>query len=66
MLLVAGLMGALPMLYFRVKEHTILEEETLARLDDERQRLSSTSGSCQELRWESRLLLCHPKMKCKL
>ena len=34
MLLVAGLMCALLMLYLRVKEHTTLEEETLARLDD--------------------------------
>ena len=33
-LLVAGLICALPMLYLRVKEHTTLEEETLARLDD--------------------------------
>jgi hypothetical protein len=33
-LLVAGLVCALPMLYLRVKEHTTLEEETLARLDD--------------------------------
>ena len=34
-LLVAGLICALPMLYLRVKEHTTLEEETLARLDDQ-------------------------------
>ena len=33
-LLVGGLICALPMLYLRVKEHTTLEEETLARLDD--------------------------------
>ena len=34
MLLVTGLICALLMLYLRVKEHTTLEEETLARLDD--------------------------------
>ena len=33
-LLTAGLICALPLLYLRVKEHTTLEEETLARLDD--------------------------------
>lgn len=33
-LLAAGLICALPVLYLRVKEHTTLEEETLARLDD--------------------------------
>jgi hypothetical protein len=33
-LLVAGLVFALPMLYLRVKEHTDLQDETLARMDD--------------------------------
>jgi len=33
-LLVAGLVFALPMLYLRVKEHTDLEDETLVRMDD--------------------------------
>ncbi|CAG8616291.1 15059_t:CDS:2 [Acaulospora colombiana] len=33
-LLVAGLIFALPMLYLRVKEHTDLQDETLARMDD--------------------------------
>jgi len=33
-LLAAGLICALPMLYLRVNEHTTLKEETLARLDD--------------------------------
>jgi len=34
-LLAAGLIFALPVLYQRVHEHTTLEEETLARLDDD-------------------------------
>jgi len=34
-LLVAGLFLALPMLYMRVHNTTVLEEETLARMDDE-------------------------------
>ncbi|THH04791.1 hypothetical protein EW145_g5258 [Phellinidium pouzarii] len=34
-LLVAGLLCALPMLYLRVKNHTDLEDETLARMDDD-------------------------------
>ncbi|TFK38635.1 major facilitator superfamily domain-containing protein [Crucibulum laeve] len=33
-LLVAGLVFALPMIYIRVKEHTNFEDETLARMDD--------------------------------
>lgn len=33
-LLVAGLVFALPMLYLRVKEHTDLQDETLVRMDD--------------------------------
>jgi len=33
-LLVAGLVFALPMLYLRVKDHTDLEDEALARMDD--------------------------------
>jgi len=33
-LLVAGLLFALPMMFFRVKEHTVLEDETIARMDD--------------------------------
>ncbi|TFK33093.1 major facilitator superfamily domain-containing protein [Crucibulum laeve] len=33
-LLVAGLVFALPMLHWRVKDHTNLEDETLARMDD--------------------------------
>ncbi|PPQ89938.1 hypothetical protein CVT25_009993 [Psilocybe cyanescens] len=33
-LLVAGLVFALPMIYLRVKEHTEIEEETLVRMDD--------------------------------
>lgn len=34
-LLAAGLICALPVLYLRVKGHTTLEEETLARLGDD-------------------------------
>ncbi|TDL22280.1 MFS general substrate transporter [Rickenella mellea] len=34
-LLVAGLLFALPMLYFRVKNHTDLEDEAIARMDDQ-------------------------------
>ena len=34
-LLAAGLICALPVLYLRVKEHTTLEEETLTRLGDD-------------------------------
>lgn len=30
----AGLTFSLPMLYLRVREHTTLEEETVARMDD--------------------------------
>jgi len=33
-LLVAGLLFALPMIYLRVKDHTDLKDETLARMDD--------------------------------
>ncbi|KAL1737960.1 hypothetical protein HDZ31DRAFT_51652, partial [Schizophyllum fasciatum] len=33
-LLVAGLVFALPMVYLRVKDHTTLQDETLARMDD--------------------------------
>lgn len=33
-LLVVGLIFALPMLYLRVHDHTTLEEETIARMDD--------------------------------
>ena len=34
-LLAAGLICALAMIFLRVKEHTTLEEETLAHLDDQ-------------------------------
>jgi len=33
-LLVAGLLFALPMIYLRVKDHTELDDETIARMDD--------------------------------
>jgi hypothetical protein len=33
-LLVAGLLFALPMLHLRIKNHTTMEEETVARMDD--------------------------------
>ncbi|KZP08266.1 MFS general substrate transporter [Athelia psychrophila] len=34
-LLVAGLVFALPMIHLRVKEHTMIEDETLARMDED-------------------------------
>jgi hypothetical protein len=33
-LLIVGLLCALPMLYLRVKDHTDLQDETLVRMDD--------------------------------
>jgi len=34
-LLISGLLFALPMIYLRVKDHTELQDEALARMDDQ-------------------------------
>jgi hypothetical protein len=46
---VAGLVFALPMIYLRVKDHTDLEDEALARMDDHGHVLPASAISQQPI-----------------
>ncbi|KAJ7095079.1 MFS general substrate transporter [Mycena belliarum] len=45
---VAGLVFALPMIYLRVREHTDMEDETVARMDDDGHVLPSAEVAAQQ------------------